>query len=62
MTIKDMIFKALLTSTDTYEKIAADIRKAKPGAKTSEKSVEICAYQLRKLDKTCLKHRKSHGS
>ena len=62
MTIKEMAYKALLTSTDTYEVIAANIRKASPGAKTSEKSIAYYAHQLRKVDKTCLKHRKSSGS
>ena len=57
-----MAYKALLTSTATYAQIAANIRKACPGAKTSEKSIAYYAHQLRKVDKTCLKHRKSSGS
>ena len=62
MTIKEMAYKALLTSTATYAQIAADIRKASPGAQTSEKSIAYYAHQLRKADKTCLKHRKAAGS
>ena len=61
MTIKEMACKALLTSTKTYKQIAADIRKASPGAQTTEKSIAFYAHQLRKADKTCLSHRKSNG-
>ena len=62
MTIKELAYKHLLTTTLTYSEIAKKIRSESPGAKTSEKSIAYYAHQLRKADKTCLKHRKSSGS
>ena len=52
MTKKELTIKALLTTTDKYSKIALDYA-------TTEKSVAFYAHKLRKIDKTCLSHRKS---
>ena len=62
MTVKEMAYRELLTGTATYSEIAKKIRAAIAGAKTSEKSIAYYAHQLRKADKTCLKHRKASGT
>ena len=46
-----MTIKALLTTNKKYSEIAKEIS-------TTEKSVAFYAHQLRKIDATCLDHRR----
>ena len=50
MTKREMTIKALLTTTDKYSVIAAEIG-------TTEKSIAFYAHKLRKASPKCLDHR-----
>ena len=52
MTKKEQTIKALLQTSKKYSEIAAEIG-------TTEKSVAFYAHQLRKIDSSCLDHRKT---
>ena len=62
MNIKEKAMKLLLTTTKTYSEIAAEIVKTTPGAKTTDKCIAYYAHQMRRVDKTCLEHRKTSKS
>ena len=60
MNVKEKSMMLLLTTTKTYKEIAAEVRKAIPGSKTTEKSIAFYAVDLRKENPKCLDHRKTN--